>query len=66
MKISELRALLERTASEDMKRFVVELYRALPKKTRETLAIDELLKNPAASRGAGCAQRSPRIVLSPP
>jgi hypothetical protein len=50
MKISELRALLQRTASEDMKRFVVELYRALPKKTRETLAIDELLKNPAASR----------------
>jgi len=50
MKISELRALLDRTATEDMKRFVVELYRALPKKTRECLAIDELLKNPATSR----------------
>jgi hypothetical protein len=33
-----------------MKRFVVELYRALPKKTREILAIDELLKNPAIAR----------------
>jgi hypothetical protein len=27
---------------------VVELYRALPKKTREALAIDEFLKNPGA------------------
>jgi hypothetical protein len=34
MKISELRALLDHTAAEDMKRLMVELYRALPKKTR--------------------------------
>ena len=44
MKISELRALLDRTSSEDMKRILVEVYRALPKKTREYTAIDELLK----------------------
>jgi hypothetical protein len=49
MKISELRALLDRTSLEDMKRILVEVYRALPKKTRENLAINELLKNPAAS-----------------
>jgi hypothetical protein len=55
MKISELRALLDRTSSEDMKRILVEVYRALPKKTREDLAIDELLKNPAAAR-AGAKQ----------
>ena len=50
MKIAELRALLDQTAPEEMKRLVVELYRALPKKTRETLAIDEFLKNPGAAR----------------
>jgi len=55
MKISELRALLDRTSSEDIKRMLVEVYRALPKKTRENLAIDELLKNPAATR-AGAKQ----------
>jgi hypothetical protein len=55
MKISELRALLDRTSLEDMKRIFVELYRALPKKTRENLAIDELLNNPAAIR-AGAKQ----------
>ena len=55
MKISELRAQLDRTSLEDMKRILVEVYRALPKKTRENLAIDELLKNPAASR-AGAKQ----------
>ena len=50
MKISELRELLDRTSLEDMKRILVEVYRALPKKTREDLAIDELLKNPASTR----------------
>ena len=55
MKISELRALLDRTSSENIKRMLVEVYRALPKKTRENLAIDELLKNPAATR-AGAKQ----------
>jgi hypothetical protein len=55
MKISELRALLDRTSLEDMKRILVEVYRALRKKTRENLAIDELLKNPADSR-AGAKQ----------
>jgi hypothetical protein len=52
MKISELRALFDRTSSEDMKRILVEVYRALPKKTRDDLAIDELLKNPAAAKQA--------------
>jgi hypothetical protein len=50
MKISELRALLDQTSPEDMKRILVEIYRALPKKTRENLAIDELLTNPATAR----------------
>jgi hypothetical protein len=52
MKISELRALLDRTSLEDMKRILVEIYRALPKKTRENLAIDELLNNPATTRAS--------------
>jgi hypothetical protein len=57
MKISELRVLLGQTSSEDIKRILVEVYRALPKKTRENLAIDELLKNPSGSRaGAKHAQ----------
>jgi hypothetical protein len=55
MKISELRVLLDQTSAEDMKRIIVELYRALPKRTRENLAIDELLKNPNVSR-AGAKQ----------
>jgi hypothetical protein len=55
MKITELRALLDRISSEDMKQILVEVYRALPKKTREDLAIDELLKNPGAAR-AGARQ----------
>jgi hypothetical protein len=59
MKISELRALLDRTSLEDMKRILVELYRALPKKTRENLAIDELLQNPAFTR-AGSKQAKAR------
>jgi len=44
MKISELRALLDRISSEDMKAILVEVYRALPKKTREDLAIDEVIR----------------------
>jgi len=55
MKISELRELLDQTSTEDMKRILVEVYRVLPKKTRENLAIDELLKNPGVSR-AGAKQ----------
>jgi len=50
MKICELRPLLDRISSEDMKQILVEVYRALPKKTREDLAIDEMLKNPDAAR----------------
>jgi hypothetical protein len=38
MKISELRTLLDHTSSEDMKQIIVEIYRGLPKKTRENLA----------------------------
>jgi hypothetical protein len=49
MKIAELRTLLERMSPDDMKRVLVEMYRALPAKTREGLAIDELLNNPAAA-----------------
>ena len=52
MKISELRALLDRISSEDLKAILVEVYRALPKKTRDDLAIDELLKSPGAARAA--------------
>jgi hypothetical protein len=52
MKISELRALFGRISSEDLKAILVEVYRALPKKTREDLAIDELLKSPGAARAA--------------
>lgn len=48
MKISELRTLLERMSPDDTKRVLVEIYRALPAKTREGLAIDRLLNNPAA------------------
>jgi hypothetical protein len=55
MKISELRTRLDRTSLEDLKRVFVEIYRALPKKTRENLGIDELLKNPATGR-AGIKQ----------
>ena len=55
MKISELRELLDQTSTEDLKRILVEVYRVLPKKTRENLAIDELLKNPGVSR-AGAKQ----------
>ena len=50
MKISELRALLDRISSEDLKAILVEVYRALPKQTREDLAIDELLKSPGVAR----------------
>src|ERR1700751_5649160 len=50
MEISELRALLDRISSEDLKAILVEVYRALPKKTREDLAIDELLKSPGIAR----------------
>jgi len=50
MKISELRELLDQTSAEDIKRILIEVYRVLPKKTRENLAIDELLKNPGVSR----------------
>ncbi|MGA8660412.1 MAG: hypothetical protein WB586_30210 [Chthoniobacterales bacterium] len=49
MKISELRELLDRTSSEDAKRILIEVYRVLPKKTRENLAIDELVKNPSGA-----------------
>jgi hypothetical protein len=55
MKISERRALLDRISSEDLKEILVEVYHALPRKTREDLAIDELLKNPGAAR-AGAKQ----------
>ena len=51
MKISELRALLDHTAAEDMKRLVVELYRALPKKTRGSELVQllvEKLRTPEA------------------
>jgi hypothetical protein len=49
MKISELRTLLERMSPDDTKRVLVAIYRALPAKTREALAIDQLLNNPAAA-----------------
>ncbi|MBW0000177.1 MAG: hypothetical protein JO015_13835 [Verrucomicrobia bacterium] len=49
MKISELRTLLERMSPDDTKRVLVEIYRALPPKTREGLGIDELLNNPTAA-----------------
>jgi hypothetical protein len=62
MKISELRVLLDHTAADDIKRFVVELYRALPKKTCEALAIDELSKNPGAARGAKPPKALPHSV----
>jgi hypothetical protein len=44
MNISELRALLDHTAAEDMKRLVVELYRALPKKTRGSELVQLLVE----------------------
>ena len=50
MKISELRTLLAQTSPEDLTQIIVEIYRALPKRTRENLAIDKLLKNPTTAR----------------
>jgi hypothetical protein len=35
MKIPELRALIEGRSPDDLKQIIVEIYRALPKKTRE-------------------------------
>lgn len=49
MKIAELRTLLERMSPDDTKRVLVEIYRALSPKARESLGIDELLNNPAAA-----------------
>jgi hypothetical protein len=62
MKISELRELLDQTSTEDLKRILVEVYRVLPKKTRENLAIDELLKNPGVSRAG--AKRAKALAQS--
>ena len=62
MKISELRKLLDQTSTEDMKRILVEVYRSLPKRTRENPAIDELLKNPGVSRAG--AKRAKALAQS--
>lgn len=36
MKISKLRALVDDTSLDNLKQIIVEIYRALPKKTRST------------------------------
>ena len=66
MKISELRALLDHTAAEDMKRLVVELYRALPKKTRGSELVQllvEKLRTPEALELA--VERTEQLLRDP-
>jgi hypothetical protein len=62
MKISELRALIDDTSPDDLKQIIVEIYRALPKKTRENLAIDQLVKNPTAVRATAKAKAAAQSV----
>jgi hypothetical protein len=62
MKISELRALIDDTSPDNLKQIIVEIYRALPKKTRENLAIDQLVKNPTAVRATAKARAAEHAV----
>ena len=62
MKISELRLLIDDTSPDDLKQIIVEIYRALPKKTRENLAIDQLVKNPTATRATAKAKAGAQSV----
>jgi hypothetical protein len=62
MKISELRALIDDTSPDDLKQIILEIYRALPKKTRENLAIDQLVKNPTAAHATAKAKAGAHSV----
>jgi hypothetical protein len=62
MKVAELRKLLAAYSADQLRLLVVELYKALPKKAKQDVDLDELLRNPAAGTARKSGRRKPKTV----
>ena len=61
MKVAELNKTIGGYTTEQLRRLLVEMYKAMPKRVKEDHGIDDMICNPASKRNNGKSEVEPDI-----